>query len=370
MPREDETTSEPLSIRGALEAASESLSTTEAPAAGEATSTATAAPETVETSTAAPEPTGERVRDGQGRFAPKTSVAPAPSPATPATENKAAAAGVEPVAPVAAPVPEAKYKAPQSWKPLAREKFSALPPEVQEEIHRRESEMPVALQEAAEAKRFQAQVSEVFRPYEMLARASGQHPVQYAAGLMQTAAALQTGAPTQRAAVVANIIKTFGVDVEALAAALDGQGPAPQQAQQADPRAIFREELQRVTAEATNRRATGEVEKFAAAHEFANDPGIRRRMAAIIQAEAEAGIEMSLNDAYDQVVMSHPEYRAVVEQRKAADAAKATVASAQRAKAAASSIRSNPAAAPSGSAQPKTIREALEAASERISGRV
>ncbi len=311
-----------------------------------------------------------RARDEKGRFTPKTTEKAAASPDAPPGEAaaKALTTGVPPSPPpVVAPV-EPKFRAPQSWKPLAREKWSALPPEVQEEIARREGEVPKALEEASQAKRFQQAVTETLRPYEMLARAAGQHPVQYAAGLMQTAAALQTGAPQQRAAVVANIIRQFGVDVEQLAAALDGQPMAPQAQQQpVDPRAIFREELERVRGQALEQHHSHEVETFARDHEFANDAAVRRRMAALIMAEAEAGVEISLTDAYDQVVQSHPEYRSVMEQRKAAEAAAKAQASTQRARVAGNGIKTSPSAAPA--AQPKGLREVLEAKYDELASR-
>lgn len=335
---------------------------------------AAAAPEPSSDAPEPAEPAGDRARDDKGRFAPKTTdkAAPAPTEAGPAAQ--APGDGAPPSsAPSPAPVvpAEPKFKAPQSWKPAIREKWAALPPEVQEEIARREGEVPKALEQAAEARRFQQAVTETLRPYEMLARAAGQHPVQYAAGLMQTAAALQTGAPPQRAAIVANIIRNFGVDVNQLAAELDrdpGQAQ-PQQHHQPpmDPRALIREEFQRFAQENHERRATAEVEKFTSGAEFANDPTVRRRMAALITAEAEAGVELSLQDAYDQVVASHPEYRAVMEQRKAADAAKAQQASTQRVRAAASGIKSQPTAgAP---AQPQGLRAVLEAKYDELASR-
>lgn len=321
-----------------------------------------------EPSSAAPEAPpatpSERARDGSGRFTskpPEKAASSTPEPPAGKDAAQALAGGVPTVAPPAAP-PEPKWKAPQSWKPAIREKWASIPPEVQEEIARREGEVPKALEQAAQARRFQEQVTEAVRPFEGLARAAGfQHPMQFALQGAQVLATMQQGTPAQRVALVASAIRDYGIDVQALAAALDNPQAAPtQQApQQADPRALIREELQRYAQENNDRRAASEVEKFTASAEFANDLTIRRRMAALITAEAEAGIELSLDDAYNQVLMSHPEYRGIMEQRKAAEAAKANQAEAQRARAAAVGVRSSPAAVPA--AQPKGLRAVLEA---------
>ena len=83
----------------------------------------------------------------QSKNAPAEEVSPAAPAATPAVpavkpEDKPAVA-----APVAAPGDKGKLagaptelKAPSSWKPQVREKWNAIPREVQEEIHRRESD--------------------------------------------------------------------------------------------------------------------------------------------------------------------------------------------------------------------------------------
>ena len=365
-----------LSIREALERASEAQSATEAPVAGEAATTAPegageAVPaEAVDGSKDKPA-AGERARDERGKFA---KAKPAATAAPAAKDAKTTTAPPVAGATTATAAVEPKWKAPQSWKPLAREAWAKLPPEVQEEVARRESEVPRALQEAATARQFQAQVMEAVRPYEMIARAAGQHPVQYAVNLMQVAAQLQTGAPTQRAAIVAGIIRDYGIDVTQLAAALDGQPGAQGQPREhqppMDPRAIVREELERAQKSALASRSTREVEGFVKAHEFAGDEEVRDLMASLIESAARRGVDLSMDDAYSRAVAAHPDYAKVMTQRQAAQAATTARAATERARAAGSSVRSDSAAAPNGAAQPKTIREALEAAADKLHGRV
>jgi hypothetical protein len=358
-----------VNLDEAMDKAQETLdtaSTTATEAAPVEAATTTPAP-TVEATTTTPTPQDARARDGQGRFAPKTTDKAAPG--TPEVTEAAPAPAVAvlpPTTAAAAPVPEPKFKAPQSWKPLAREKWAALPPEVQEEIARREGEVPRALEEASQAKRFQAQVTEALRPYEMIARAAGQHPVQYAAGLMQTAAALQTGAPQQRAAIVANIIKQFGVDVTELAAALDGQPTQaqPHQQQPVNIEAIVEQKFQALRDGAMQQHHAREVDTFAKDHEYATDPRVRGFMASLIVSQAESGVEITLSDAYDSAMWALPEYRAVQEKRRTDKAAAEANTSAQRAGAAAVSIRSRSAAPVR--AQPKGLDAAMNAAADKL----
>ena len=77
-----------------------------------------------------------------------------------------------------------------------------------------------------------------------------------------------------------------------------------------------------------------------------------------------------MEDAYSRAVAAHPDYSKAMTQRQAAEAATTARAATERARAAGSSVRSDSAAAPNGAAQPKTIREALEAAADKLHGRV
>lgn len=324
-----------------------------------------------------------RARDATGRFA-KGAAAAKAVPAKEVTTSKGPAKAVAPavapesgrVAAAVSPPPVApELKAPQSWKPLAREKWGAAPPEIQAEVARREREMSVAMQESSKARDFHQEMQSVFAPYMGMIQAEGGTPAKAVASLLQTAAALRTAPPAHRAELVANMCHTFGIPFDALDAALArrfgqpaSQGQAQQHQQQMDPAAIAQQveqqlmqKLQGQRTQATAQRAQTEVQQFISSGEAEFLDDVREEMADMMDLAARRGRPMTIKDAYTRAVQLHPELSEVLKQREAAKAAANANASTQRARAAASSVRSQP-ASPGSAKQPEDVRGALQAA--------
>lgn len=334
----------------------------------------------VEQEAAVEETKADRARDETGRFTraekPQPSKTPAPAvakpTATPAPKPQAANVTPQPVVPTASAT-----KPPQSWKPQAREKWATLPPEVQQEAIRRETETARALQESSEARKSWDSFRQVVAPYEGMLRAEGSEPIAAVASLLQTAAALRTAPVQHKAQLMAQMMGTFGIPVQALAAALDGQ-PVPQQAQpQFDPAQVEQRIMQRLQAQqqqALLARNADEVEAFGEGREFydVNDPTgrqIREMMGDMMEVAAKRGLPLSLEEAYNRALRLHPDTSAVLSQREAGQQANATQASTQRAKRASSSTRSHPASPLDMGSKPKDLRAALEAAWDSSTGR-
>src|SRR5262245_62547457 len=141
----------------------------------------------------ADEPPAARERDEQGRFVKSETPPPEKTAQEPAAgrpleppEGKPPAAAVPP-----APPPEA-LKAPSSWRPDVREKWGVVPPEVQQEIHRRENELQHVLQVSSEARKFVDAFERTVSPYQVFIRAENSTPLQAIDNLMQTAALMRT----------------------------------------------------------------------------------------------------------------------------------------------------------------------------------
>jgi hypothetical protein len=324
----------------------------------------------------------ERARDDAGRFAKegkkgKTTKTPAtvsPDAAKPGTPPEAIAdqgAAATPPTDAAAPVsPEPpKFKAPQSFKPHAREKWAAVPVEVQEEIDRVDREVRKTMQESSEARKFATNVHQTLAPFEGLARANGLDTVRYAGTVMQTAAALHMGTPQQKAAVVAQLIGTYGIDVDAVNAVMQGQAPAA--APQAPPQVNVRQEMQRVFSELQNQQlqqqATSAIEKARADSEFWGDVGeekIVNLAAALINSEPGLDPILALKNSYGMLAERTPTVSGVLKQRAEAEAAKARLASTQQARAAAGSIKGTPTS--QGESRPAGLRAVLEARAAKL----
>jgi hypothetical protein len=247
-------------------------------------------------------------------------------------------------------------KPPQAWGAKVREKWGTLPPEVQEEIAKRERDVANKIREDGEYRRFR----ESLTPYQSVI---GEDPQKGILGLLQKESAFRNATPQQKAQMLGDMVLQGQIPVEALDQYLAGKlgGQAPQaQAATIDPEAIVRQAEERVAAKIqqvmTQRQAAkakADIAAFGETHEFFAD--VQDTMAGLI----EAGIAKDLSSAYDKAILLNPDVREVVEQRKAAEAAREGNASTAQAKAAAMSVRSSPVA--TAGPAPTSLRDQLAA---------
>ena len=324
----------------------------------------------------------ERARDDQGRFIegrpdieqPKPQKAPQANPgpsSTPQPRQGQATGTQQPL-----PGTVTQTKPPQSWKPSEREEWAKLPPVAQQAVLRREREVNIALQQAAEHSKGSAAILEALRPYEATVRQSGLEPAKYVESLVATAHNLSIAHPERRADLFAELLQMYPVPPAALDAAwarrLGGQPQSqmsgPMQ-QMADPRAIVREELAQIQNQAYEQRAQTQASELAEKLEFYGD--VHETMADIIALWDKQGkqfvTEEDLQRAYTLACNMNPEVTRIMERRNAAKAVGTVKTATQRAKAASSSVRTQPSAAPA--AQASGRRSVLEEAYDEIASR-
>jgi len=272
--------------------------------------------------------------------------------------------------PVETKEPDQFSKAPQSWKPGAREAWNSLPTEVRAEVHRREREAAHVMQDTAQARQVFDYLGSLQQKYAPALQAEGVDVIAATTNLMDLASRLRFSPPHEKAQLAAQIIRGYGVDVNALADALENKpGQVYQQQPMMDPR------VDQLLAELNNaksqreqavvQRAVSEVEQFGADKDFFND--VRPVMADILEVAAKNGIDMTLEQAYDRACKMVPDISKVLEAREAAKRAGNQNGSTQRAKAAASSVRGTPGM--TSTPQPGDLRGAIEAAIEQVGGR-
>lgn len=344
-----------------------------APAAAEApASTETAVPAEAPASTAGP------ARDAAGRFA--KAEKPPEAPAEKAPETKPAAPGATQTATpapaqgaptVTPPATTETLRAPQSWTPAAREEWAKVPAAAQREILRLEGDTRRVMQESAELRKESQRFQQAVAPYSAMLASEGIDAVHASADLLRQAYLLRTGAPQQRAKLLAGWIQQSGVPIDLLAQALDA-APTQQQPQALDPEAIIRQAEQRVEQrmkaardQHLTTRAQADWAKFSQSHEFAED--LRQKIGVLVGAASQQGVAMTLEEAYNMAVAMDPQVSGVLKQRQAAGAAATAQAATQRAMAASSSVRSAPAVA--AAAPPKGLRAVLEAEYDKIAAR-
>ena len=278
-----------------------------------------------------------------------------------------------------------KIRAPESWKPAIREQhWQKLPPEVQAEIHRRERQIDIALQQSAEARKTHEQLSQVVSQYKDLFEFEKSPPMQSINNLLQISRTLRFAPPAQKAQMMANVIQGFNVDVSLLDQALAMVTGGGQQANQSNAAleaalqkhlAPIQSFMQNVTQSQQARQQSQQAEMQKEINDFANDPKneyfdvVRDTMADILEAGASRGQQISLQDAYQRAILAHNDLASVVTQKSLSQAATQVNAPAARARQlAATSVTGAPSTL-SPKIDDSSVRAALEAAVDRHSGR-
>lgn len=277
------------------------------------------------------------------------------------------------------PKVDSGVKPPVSWRAGAKERWATLPPEVKEEVVRREREASVALQNNAEAARFAEQFNRTIEPYRAIIAAEGA-PNALAAvqNLFQTATTLRMGTPIQKADLVARLINIYGVDVQVLDGLLSGQ-QTPEVRSQAQLDKLLNERLTPLQQELQQYRqmfgnqqqnlqaqAKVAIDEFAERNEFVDDPEIANEMADLLEVAARRGRKMSIQEAYDRAVQAHPTISKIFAQRKQAEEARKQKMDAERIKNASSSVKGSPmGGADTQNLDPNNIRGFINAAFER-----
>jgi len=218
------------------------------------------------------------------------------------------------------------FKAPESWKPQSREAWAKIPVEAQEEIVRREREIVQTLQSTAGARKLANDFVNTISPFEMMIRAEGADPLSATRDLFGQAAILRIGTPAQKAQMVANVVKQFGVPIQMLDAALVGEAIPDEeskisqiiQAQLAPVRQFMStiDQTRQQRAQQVDGQIDGEIEQFASdqANEFFYD--VKDEMADLMEMAASRGQNLTLKQAYDKAVKMNDEIQKTVSQRK------------------------------------------------------
>lgn len=259
--------------------------------------------------------------------------------------------------------------APQSWKPGARELWNTLPPDVQQEVNRREGEVARFAQHTAQARQIADNLYQMNQQFAPALQAEGVDVLTATQNLMGMVSRLRFGTAQERATTIAGLIEAYGVDLQTLdqhlAAKLGGQPAMQEQPQQFhDPRldqllgTLQQAEVQRQ--ERAVQAAYGEVQNFGQGKDFFND--VRQDMADVLDMAARRGIDMTLDQAYDRACRMNPEIARIIAQRETAASVQNGSPSTERNKLAASSVRSTPSSAPNKGQAPANLRDEIDAA--------
>ena len=292
-------------------------------------------------------------------------------------DNGGTDAGTAAATPPAAGTPSAKEGAsapaastlqpPKTWRPEAAAKFAALPPEVQQEVLKREEDIFKGLESYKADASIGKALKGVVQPYLQVFQSQGIDPMQQVSGLMRAHVALATGTPEQKQQFFQHLAKEYGVDLDTEPPYVDPQ-VAGLQKQLSDLQSRLNGREQHEANEARS-KLQAEIDSFASdpAHQYFDE--VANDMAGLLR----SGAAKDLKDAYDKAIWANPITRAKEQARLTADAdAKAKAEAAERAKQARKATGANvksSAKAASGTAPLGSIDDTLNAALVAIKSR-
>ena len=258
-------------------------------------------------------------------------------------------------------------KAPQAWKPSAREHWDAIPEEARREIVRHEEQVKEALRKTVKERQFADAVRQTVEPYRATIEGEGGTVVQAIGQLMQTAQALRTAPPPHKAQLVAGLIKQFGVDVQQLDSALAGQQPqtdpvAERIEKELAPVRQWQQQMaqqQQMQEQQEQQRINQLAQEFYATEpEFIDD--VRDMMVQIYDGQ------MPLQEAYDRACWANPEIRSILQKRAQAEQASQVNQQTQKAKRAAVSVQGSAPPANTQASGGANLRDDIEFALSKL----
>lgn len=273
--------------------------------------------------------------------------------------------------------PASEIRAPQSWTPAEREHWAKIPKEAQAAIRRVDKEVQQIMSRSADSRKFQDSFVRTVQPFAHLIRAQNSSPLQAVHNLMTTAAGLTTGTQPQKAAIIAEIIQNYGVDIQTLDDVLSKRPVQQHQAPSALPQQFAEalrpihqfmsqaeqaraQQIQHIAAE-----AEAVVSQMAEKLPFFED--LRDEMADFMEVAASHGRTMTLEQAHAAAVNANPEIKKILDQRRRSVQAKQAPNKILRAKKAGSSIVGAPNGSAQGTAKPTSRRAALSEAWDDLS---
>jgi hypothetical protein len=218
-------------------------------------------------------------------------------------------------------------KAPIDWGPKEREDWSKIPRHLQEKVMAREKELGTMLQTTAEARQTHKDFSQLTQQYgSALSGVMGNTPMETVSNLFSTVANLRMGSPIQKAQIVADMIETFGVDINTLDSAIVGAAPSQATQQNSEVERMLTERLapfeqmmgqqnayQQQQADQRTQMANTEVQQFSTKAEFLGD--VRHDMADLIEMAGARGQKMTMEEAYSKACAINPQISSVMAER-------------------------------------------------------
>jgi len=209
--------------------------------------------------------------------------------------------------------------APNTWKKEVAEKWETLPPDVQEEVARREADFHKGIEQYKTKAQFAETIERTLQPYMATIQSLGVAPDIAIRELLTADHKLRYGQPHEKAAYFQQLARSYGVDL--------GDVGQIQPQQQIDPAIkALQDRYEQLSGWVQNKTMleqqqeqttlNSEIAKFAADPVHKHFEAVREYMSTLLQ----GGRASDLQGAYEQAVWANPSTRAelIAEQQKAA----------------------------------------------------
>lgn len=217
------------------------------------------------------------------------------------------------IAPIEAPA----KKAPQSWKQELKDNFNTLPPEVQDEILRRETDYSKGIQKYAEDAKYAQTLKPVIEQWMPYLSQKNVTPEQAFHHLIKAEYELQNGSPTQKRELFLQWAKQYGVDLQSLQNTQETQHQLDPNLQHALSEVQqMRQYIQNMEytkkQEVARQQQIEQAELIKQVESFASSPDVPyfEEVKADMGKFLDAGYATDLKDAYDKACWARPDIRA------------------------------------------------------------
>lgn len=301
-----------------------------------------------------PVDTPEKVeaRDDKGRFKNKEDTVKAPKGKDDNSEAITNMAQVTPVKEVEAPV---------GLSAAAKAKWKELPQEVRDDIIRREEDSHRLASRQDEDRILGTKLKEIITPYMAQIRSEGGTAEGAVSDLLNTAYQLRTAPPNQKAQLVQQIIKAYGVDMNLISPESQGyvdptiqelQNQIAQLQKMANPATITKQLQEKME----NDRIGTEVNAFASDPANVHYQTVKATMASLLG----TGQAANLKEAYEMACFANPSIRSTLLAQQQTDETAKRKQEMEAKKKAGSSITGSPGTVVANSGSPeRTLREEI-----------
>ncbi len=259
----------------------------------------------------------------------------------------------------------------RTWRKEAAAEFAKLPPVVQTEIIKRENDIMRGIEQYKQVAQFGERVSKAMQPYLPVLQQYGVDPANEIADLLQVQSVLAFGSPEQKARMLIDIARDYGVNIDIANQYLQQPADPERRAMQQQMTAMQRQLEQ--AREMQSQQVSGQMEQVIA--QFRDDPAniyfddVYQDMAGYVVRERQQGRTPSLKEAYDwacryNTAVQEKERAKAEAARAAQEAEKVRMAKQAKSVNVSTSTRGGSVTAPAGSVD-DTLRETMAAIKRR-----